>query len=394
MTDNPNEKNPQPEGTEPSKGRLTRRQLLSKSALAGGGLLAASMVGGSLFKGSEAHAAEPTAGTGPYPGDEAWRKAVAAKVAGRTLSIGFTPPAASEFYDEIEHGAFSQMSTYSAWFGVKWKWTTFFPGEHQNINDQVNTIQNWVTSKFDAALVCTAGDFASMQKVYQSAADKGTRVFQFNMPAEMWPEQETKAISTISYNNAMQSGYIATEYIAQKLGGKGKILLIWGLPGHWATSRRNGVELASKKYPNLKIVGEQRGDYVRDKGLDAAQNLLQRDQDINAIYGENEEMALGASQALGAMGLEPWDGKKGIIVIGADGLKSGYEAIKAGQLTATVNVGPVEQGRQSVQAIFWNVVLGYVPAKVINVRTVVVDKSNVEEPLAYVNWALGVPKIG
>jgi hypothetical protein len=39
-------------------------------------------------------------------------------------------------------------------------------------------------------------------------------------------------------------------------------------------------------------------------------------------------------------------------------------------------------------------VLGYVPAKVINVRTVVVDKSNVEEPLAYVNWALGVPKIG
>ena len=111
MTDNPDEKNPHPEGADPSKGGLSRRQLFSKGALAGGGLLAAGMIGGSLFKGSEAQAAESAAGTGPYPGDEAWRKAVAAKVAGRTLSIGFTPPAASEFYDQIEHGAFSQMST-------------------------------------------------------------------------------------------------------------------------------------------------------------------------------------------------------------------------------------------------------------------------------------------
>src|SRR6202011_183423 len=233
--------------------------------------------------------------------------------------------------------------------------------EHQDINDQVNTIQNWVTSKFDAVLVCTAGDFASMQKVYEAASQKGTRVFQYNMPAEMWPADQLKALSTISYDNAMQAGYIATEYIAQKLKGKGKLILIWGLPGHWSTSRLNGVNLALKKYPDLKIVGQQRGDYVRDKGLNAAQNLLQRDSDIQAIYGENEEMALGAAQAAGALGLKLWDGKDGIIVIGADGLKSGYESIKQDQLTATVNVGPVEQGRQSIQTIFWNVVYGYVP---------------------------------
>jgi ABC-type sugar transport system substrate-binding protein len=394
MTDKPDQNPDQQPGGDSPQNRLTRRQLLSRSALAGGGALAAGVIGGSFFSGTQAQAAAAAAGAaGAYPGDEAWRKAVADKVAGRTITIGYTPPAASEFYDEIEHGAFSQMRTYGDWFGVKWKWTTFFPGEHQDINDQVNTIQNWVTSKFDAVLVCTAGDFASMQKVYQSAAEKGTRVFQYNMPAEMWPEDESKAISTISYNNAMQSGYLATEYIAQKLGGKGKMLLIWGLPGHWSTSRRNGVNVALKKYPNLKIVGEQRGDYVRDKGLNAAQNLLQRDQDINAIYGENEEMALGASQAMSALGLNPWDGKKGIIVIGADGLKSGYESIQQGQLTATINVGPVEQGRQSIQTIFWNIVQGYVPPKVQDVRTLVVDKTNVEEPLAYVNWALSVPKI-
>lgn len=368
---------------------FTRRQMLGTSALAAGGIVAGSVLGQNRVL-----AANPASGTaGPYPGDDAWRKAVTDVVKGRTISVGFTTPAASEFYDIIEHGAYSQMRAYSDWFGVKWDWTTFFPGEHQDINDQVNTIQNWVTSKLNAALVCTAGDFASMQKVYQTAAEKGTRVFQYNMPAEMWPEDESKAISTISYNNAMQSGYIAIEYIARQLGGKGKIILIWGLPGHWSTSRLNGAKLALKKYPDLQIVGEQRGDYVRDKGLNAAQNLLQRDPEINAIYGENEEMALGAAQAVDALGLKHWDGKEGIITIGADGLKSGYEQIKAGQLTATVNVNPVDQGRWSIETIFWNLVLQYVPARVLNVRTLVIDKTNVEEPLAYVTWALGVPKI-
>ena len=371
---------------------LSRRQMLLKSATAGGSIFTAGLFAGALG-GNTAQAAEAAAAGGPYPGDETWRKAVAAQVKGRTITIGYTPPAPSEFYDIIEHGAHSQMKTYSDWFGVKWKWATFFPGEHQDINDQVNTIQNWVTSKFDAVLVCTAGDFASMQKVYEAASQKGTRVFQYNMPAEMWPADQLKALSTISYDNAMQAGYIATEYIAQKLKGKGKLILIWGLPGHWSTSRLNGVNLALKKYPDLKIVGQQRGDYVRDKGLNAAQNLLQRDSDIQAIYGENEEMALGAAQAAGALGLKLWDGKEGIIVIGADGLKSGYESIKQDQLTATVNVGPVEQGRQSIQNIFWNVVYGYVPAKVQNVRTLVIDKSNVDESLAYVSWALNAPKV-
>ena len=385
---NPSESN-QPDGA------LSRRRLLGRTAMLGGSLLAGGLFSGPLGTSPAVAADAPNPGTGgpAYPGDDTWRKAVAAKVAGRTISIGFSPPAASEFYDIIEHGAHSQMRAYGESFGVKWKWTSFYPGEHQDINDQINTIQNWVTSKFDAALVCTAGDFASMQKVYEAANQKGTRIFQFNMPAETWPQNESRAISNIGYNNAMQAGYIATDYIAQKLGGKGKLLLIWGLPGHWSTSRLEGVKTALKKYPELKIVGQQRGDYVRDKGLNAAQNLLQRDPNVNAIYGENEEMALGASQAMQALGLKSWDGSKGIIVMGADGLKSGYESIKQNQLTATVNVGPVEQGRQSVQDIFWNTVYGYVPPKVHDVPTLVVDKTNVEESLAYVNWALSVPKI-
>lgn len=384
---------PEPQPDESARGGVTRRRLLGKTMLAGSGLAVTSSVLAACGGGSEGAAAALPGKKGQYPGDGTWDKAVADRVRGQTISIGFTPPAASEFYDEIEHGAFSQMHNYSALFGVKWKWTTFFPGEHQDVNDQVNVIQDWATKKFDAILVCTAGDFNSMQKVYDSAAAKGSSVYQFNMPAELWPTNEIKAISTISYNNALQAGYLAGEYIAKKLNGKGKLILIWGLPGHWSTSRLNGLKAALKDYPGIQLAGLQRGDYVRDKGLNAAQNLLQRDPDINAIYGENEEMALGASQAVDARGLKHWDGKDGILVIGADGLKSGFQSIKDERLTATVSVGAVEQGRQSIKTIFWNRVMGYTPPKVLNVPTTVVDKSNVEEPLAYVDWALSVPKV-
>ena len=359
-----------------------------KSGLTRRGLGAGALLGSAAI-GMARMARADNATAGQYPGNAAWNDVVAAKVKGRTISVGYTPPAASEFYDEIEHGAFSQMREYETLFGVKWRWTKFFPGEHQDVNDQVNTIQNWVTNRIDTILVCTAGDFASMQNVYSQAQTKGTRIYQFNMPAELWPDNQMQAISTISYNNTMQAGYIATKYIAEKLGGKGKMLLIWGLPGHWSKARLDGVKLALKDYPDLQIVGQQRGDYVRDKGMNAAQNLLQRNPDINAIYGENEEMALGASQALDARGLDHWNGTEGIIVIGADGLQSGFESIKAGRLTATVSVGAVDQGRESIQTLFWNLVMGYVPPKVRDVDTVVVDKTNVDELLAYVTWALG-----
>ena len=145
---------------------------------------------------------------------------------------------------------------------------------------------------------------------------------------------------------------------------------------------------AVSEYPGLTIVGEQRGEYVRDAGMAAAENLLQANPDVDFIYGENEEMAQGAVQAVQAMGLKMWDGNEGIIVVGADGLKSGFEQIRSGGLTATVDVGSVDQGREAIKAIFMHELLGYSIDKVINVPTILVDSENVDVPEAYVDWAL------
>ncbi|MFC0471249.1 sugar ABC transporter substrate-binding protein [Halalkalibacter kiskunsagensis] len=362
-------------------------------------LLAIIMVSGCSDSTSEANSttesdssAATSSGAVYQWGDNQFAELVRNNTEGTTLKIGFAPPAASEFYDIIEHGANTMMNELSDRFGVEIEFQMAAPSEHQSVESQVATIENWTSQGYDAILVSSAGDFDSMNAVYEKAMAEGTMIYMFNMPAEMWDEDELKAVSVISYNNHYQAGYLVGQYAAEKLNGEGEILLIWGLPGHWSTSRKNGFLEAIDQYPGLEIVGEQRGDYVRDKGMQAAENLLQANPDVDFIYGENEEMAIGAVQAVEGRGMKLWDGEDGIIVVGADGLMSGYESIKNGKLTATVNVGPVDMGREFIKSVFMHQVLGYTIDKVQNVPTVIVDENNVDALEAYTDWALNTKR--
>ena len=369
---------------------MSRAGFLGHGAKLGGAVVGAGALAGAFTSVAGAR----SEAFGPYPGGAQY-DAVVRKIAnGRTLKVGFTPPILSEFFDEMEHAAWWRMAELESRYGVKFQWERAAPRANFNaVEEQVNIVQNWATKKFDAVLVCTGANFATMQRVYTDAAKRGTKIFQFNQPAELYPIDSIKVVSNIGYDNRWQSGYLAGKYIASKLGGKGKVLQIWGPSGSdWSRGRQIGFDKALKENPGLKVVGKADGGYVRDKGFAAAQALLQKNKDVNAIYGENEEMALGASQAIDSTGLKHWDGKKGILTIGADGLKSGFAAIRKGRLTATVDVGGVDQGLTFIDTLFRYIVLGYSVDKFINVPTKVVDKTNVDLSDAYISWALQAPK--
>lgn len=321
--------------------------------------------------------------------DKKFEDTARAIASGRTIRIGYAPPTTSEFYDIIKHGAYTMMKELTERFDVKFEFDIAAPNGHHAVESQVAIIEKWIANKYDAILVCSAGDIDIMNPVYEKAKSAGTAIYMFNMPSEMWSEADLKVTSIISYNNHFQAGNLIGKYAVEKLNQKGKVALILGLPGHWSTSRREGFMEAVKPYPEIQIVSEGRGEYIREKGMQATIEILEKHPDVDLIYGENEEMAIGAVQAIEKCGLKHWDGTKGIITIGADGLKSGYEYIREGKLTATVNVAPVDQGREFIMAVFMHEALGYSVDKIINLQTTIVDKSNVDIAMAYTDWALG-----
>nr|AIS85759.1 putative rhizopine-binding ABC transporter protein [Verrucosispora sp. MS100047] len=359
------------------------------------GLLAGAGVGGSLLA-----ACSPNGETGVSSSggggaaSESFDEAIKKIVDGREIKVGFTPPVLSENFTQIEHAAWRKMHEYEQRFGCRWVWERQAPvGDFNAVQGTLGIVQSWVSRKFDAIAVCTGANFATVQNLYRDATAKGVKIYQFNQPAELYPEDQLQTVTNVGYDNRWQSGYLAGKYIAEKLNGQGNILRIWGPSGSdWTRGRKIGFDRALAENPGIKVVGEADGGYVRDKGFAAAQDLLTKNRDVNAIYGENEEMALGASQAIDTAGLKHWDGSGGILTIGADGLVSGYKQIRAGKLTATVDIGGVDQGQNLIEAIFVSAVLGQSVTQYINNPTQVVDHTNVDWHQAYTEWALAAPK--
>jgi ribose transport system substrate-binding protein len=372
---------------------LSRRSLLRTAGLIGVGVGASSLVACTAESGGTPAAGAASGAVGA-PDAADLDKAIKAAVKGKEIKVGFTPPVLSENFTQIENAAWRKMYEYEQRFGCSWVWERQAPvGDFNAVQGTLGIVQAWVSRKFDAIAVCTGANFATVQSLYKNAASKGVKIYQFNQPAELYPEDQLQTVTNVGYDNRWQSGYLAGKYIADKLGGQGNILQIWGPSGSdWTRGRRIGFDKALSEHPGIKVVGEADGGYVRDKGFTAAQDLLTKNNKVNAIYGENEEMALGASQAIDTAGLKHWDGKEGILTVGADGLVSGYKQIRAGKLSATVDIGGVDQGQNLIEAIFATAVLGQAVTQIINNPTQVVDKSNVDWHQAYTEWALAAPK--
>ena len=137
-----------------------------------------------------------------------------------------------------------------------------------------------------------------------------------------------------------EGGRMAGRYIAEQLGGKGKAVHIQcQLGARNAQLRGDGFEEIMNK-EGIPIVAKQPADSRRDLGMSVMENILQGNPDVNAVFAQNDEMALGAIRAIET------GGKKGkIIVVGFDGNDDAVAAIKSGSMAASVGQQPEEMGR-------------------------------------------------
>ena len=151
-------------------------------------------------------------------------------------------------------------------------------------------------------------------------------------------------VTHIASDNAV-GGSMAAEYLIDQLGGKGNIVELEGTAGSSA-ARDRGQGFDDKiAESNMNIIAKQIADFDRTQGLTVMENILQSKKDIDAVFAQNDEMALGAQKALEDMGM------KDVLIVGFDATDDAVEAVKNGTMAATVAQQPLLIGEAAVNAI-------------------------------------------
>lgn len=161
-----------------------------------------------------------------------------------------------------------------------------------------------------------------------------------------------------------EEGRMAADWLATHVKGKGNIVELQGTPGSDpANERRKAFADAIKKYPGLKIIDSQSGNFERSAGKQVMEAFLKKHgKAINIVYAHNDDMALGAAQAIEEAGLKPG---KDITMVSIDAIGEAVQAVAAGRLNLTVECSPLFG--PVVYDTIAKVVAGQkVPKKVIN----------------------------
>ncbi|MFD7420673.1 substrate-binding domain-containing protein [Streptomyces californicus] len=204
-------------------------------------------------------------------------------------------------------------------------------------SQQANQLQNFTSSGVSSIIV---------NPVDSDAVGPGVRsANKADIPVVAADRGVNKAeTATLVASDNVAGGRLAADALADKLGGKGSIVILQGTAGTSA-SRERGAGFAEgiKAYPGIKVVAKQPADFDRTKGLDVMTNLIQSHPGVTGVFAENDEMALGAVKALGS--------KAGtsVSVVGFDGTPDGLTAVEAGTLYASVAQQPAELGKIAVR---------------------------------------------
>jgi galactofuranose transport system substrate-binding protein len=258
------------------------------------------------------------------------------------IFAGCKPQAAS---DGITVG-FSQVGAESAWRtaetesikseaakrGVNLKFSDA-QGKQEN---QIRAVRSFIAQKVDAIILAPVVE-TGWEPVLQEAkranipvilVDRGIRV------------SDESLYATLIASDFVEEGRMAAEWLVNKTGGQAKIIELQGTPGAApAIDRKKGFEEGISQYPEMRIIASQSGDFRRSNGKEVMEALIKKHgAEIVAVYAHNDDMALGAIQAIEEAGRRPGTD---IIVISIDGVRGAFEAMVAGKLNATVECNPL-----------------------------------------------------
>lgn len=206
------------------------------------------------------------------------------------------------------------------------------------------------------AIVVSPCDSRSIGTAIKAANDAGIPVFTADIACLA---EGVKVVSHIASDN-IAGGRLAAQAVNQAIGGVGKVAIIDHPEVESVIQRVKGFEDELANYPDIEVVAKLSGHGVKDQAFRTAEDILQAHPGLNAIFGINDDSALGALAAVEKAG------KVGKIqIVGFDAVPEARVAIKEGRIYADVIQQPHEIGRQTIQAIQTYTAGGEVPAQVL-----------------------------
>ncbi len=206
-------------------------------------------------------------------------------------------------------------------------------GKQEN---QIKAVNGFIAQGVDAIILAPVVE-TGWKQVLKEAKDAEIPVILVDRGLKV---SDDSLYATLIASDFVAEGRMAGEWLVKKTGGKASIIQLEGTPGAApAIDRKKGFEEALKAHADMKIIASQTGDFRRANGKEVTEALLKVHGDkVTAIYAHNDDMALGAIQAIEEAGKEPGED---IILVSIDGVKGAFEAMVKGTLNCTVECSPL-----------------------------------------------------
>jgi simple sugar transport system substrate-binding protein len=254
---------------------------------------------------------------------------VGAAAATKPLTVGFSQVGAESAWRTAET---ESIKGEAAKRGVTLKFSDA-QGKQEN---QIKALRGFIAQGVDAIILAPVVETgwepvlreARRAKIPVVLVDRGIRV------------SDESLYATLIASDFIAEGRMAAEWLIKKTGGHANIVELQGTPGAApAIDRKKGFEAGIATAAGMKIIASQSGDFRRANGKEVMEALLKKHgTEIQAVYAHNDDMAIGAIQAIEESGRKPGSD---VTVVSIDGVRGAFEAMVAGKLSCTVECNPL-----------------------------------------------------
>ncbi len=231
------------------------------------------------------------------------------------------------FFVDLEAGAKEKADELGA--------TLITLDSHDDSAKEMSNMEDLINQEVDLILI-NPTDSDAVQSAVEAANAAGIPVITLDRGAN-----GGEVVAHIASDN-VAGGVLAGEFIVEQLGGEGKVVELEGIPGASAARDRGEGFNKALEGTNIEVVAKQTANFDRAEGLSVMENILQSQTEIDAVFAHNDEMALGALEAIKASGRD-------ILVVGFDATADAKAAVEEGTMAATVEQLPKMIGSLGVE---------------------------------------------